>query len=150
MSIPPSMVVEFQPRRSIRHRPSRFSKATNFYCSSKQEPGGSTDTLIILDTLRRTANGNLRRCQITHNIHSIYSLGRPTKPRAQRKALSRATLSMDTFRRLRKQRWVGARAPCFRTEATSCLRRCLLNTSRRQSVSQCKCRLEATMPTSDR
>ena len=138
--IRPSMVVELQPSKSIRPRPSLFSKATNFYRSSKQEPGGSTDTLTILDTRRRTANGNLRRCRIIH------SLGRPTRPRAQPRATSKGTQSMDTFRHLRKQHWARARTPCFRTEATSCH----LNTSRTQSASRCKCLLEATMPTSER
>jgi hypothetical protein len=143
MSIRPSTVAEVQPSKSIRPRPSLFSKATNFYRSSKQEPGGSTDTLTTQDTRRRTANGNLRRCRITH------SLGRPTRPRAQPKASSKGTQSMDTSRHLRKQRRARARTPCFRTEATSCLRSCHLNTSRKQSVSRCKCQL-ATMPTSER
>jgi hypothetical protein len=143
MSIHPSMVVESQSTKSIRRQPNLFSKATNFCCNSKQEPGGSMDILTTQDTRRRTVNANLRRCQIIH------SLGLPTNPIAQPKASSRVIQIMATFRHSRKQRWVRARTQCFRMAATSCLRSCHRNTSRSQSVSQCKCQLEATTPTSD-
>lgn len=147
--IHPSMVVEFQSTKSIRRNPSLFSKATNFFCSSKQGLGGSTDILTILDTRRHTVNGNLRRCRIIH------SLGYPTKPIAQPKASSKVIQTMDTFRRLPKlsnmdkQPWARARTRCFRMAATSCLHSWHHNTSRSQSVSPCKCQLEATTPTSD-
>ena len=143
MSIHPSMVVEFRSRKSIRRRPNLFSKATNFCCNSKQKPGGNMDILITQDIRKRTVKGNLRRCQIIH------SLGLPTNPIAQPKASSRVIQNTATFRRLRKQRLVRARTQCFRMAATSCLRSCHHNTSRSQSVSQCKCLLEATTPTSD-